>query len=77
MNNRLIVIGAIVLGLACVALAVLYWTTPANALPAFIPGYDLTLTKIHYTHGLASMLLGVGLFVVAWFQSGRKSSAQK
>jgi hypothetical protein len=74
-NNRLIMIGAIVLGLVFVGLALLYWTTPANALPVFIPGYDPALTRIHTTHGLLMLALGVGSFVLAWFQSGRKSAA--
>jgi hypothetical protein len=76
-NNRLIVIACVVVGIALVALAFLYWTVEAKSLPAFLPGYQSGSTTIHTKHGIAAFLLGIGAFVLAWFQSGpRKRGAQ-
>lgn len=69
MNTKLIVGGAVVLGIAFLALAALYWTTPAGNLPPLIPGYEAGVHTIHFKHGLASLILGLGLFVFAWFKS--------
>jgi ammonia channel protein AmtB len=73
--KRALTVIAVVLGLACLAAAYVYWTTPANALPSFFPGHDLTLTGIHTKHGLAALIVGFALLVFAWFNSGKKSSA--
>jgi hypothetical protein len=71
MNKTFSVI-AIVLGIGFVALALFYWMTPANGLPTYLPGYDPATTTIHFKHGLASFILGGGLFVYAWFASSKK-----
>ena len=65
-----LVIVAIVLGIAFVVLAFVYWTTPANALPSFFPGYDPALATVHFKHGLASLILAILLFIYAWFATG-------
>ncbi len=57
------------IGLVFLALAVYYWLTPATDLPAFLPGYEAGLDKIHYKHGLGSLILALALFAFAWFQS--------
>ncbi|HEX4103872.1 MAG TPA: hypothetical protein VHZ04_00095 [Candidatus Paceibacterota bacterium] len=72
-NKRLITALSILLGLVCVMLAFVYWTTPAGLLPSFFPGHDSTLT-IHVKHGIAAFILGLAFFVVAWFVSGKKSA---
>ncbi len=76
MSPKILSIGAVVLGIAFVLLAILYWLTPANALPSFIPGYDPALSIIHFKHGLASLLLGLVLFAFAWFKSAKRSASQ-
>ena len=77
MKNSLLVWGSVVLGAAFVALAVVYWRTPAGSLPTFIPGYQAGSMTIHVKHGIGSLLLGLGLWVFAWFSSGKKSSTPK
>lgn len=74
MNKKTIIWGSIVLGIIFLGLAIFYFVTPANHLPHFLPGYDASVTKAHFKHGIASLILGLGLFVLAWFQSGKKSS---
>jgi hypothetical protein len=65
----------IVLGILFVLLAFFYWITPANALPSFMPGYDASLTTVHFKHGLASLIVGLGLLVFVWFRTGKKKRA--
>lgn len=68
---------AVVLGVLCVGLAIYYWVTPANTLPSFFPGYDAAMTGIHFKHGLAALILGVLLFVYAWFSTGKKNASSQ
>ena len=73
MNNKTIIMSvAIVLGIVFILAAVVYFITPAQALPVFMPGYEPGLARVHLTHGVGALVLGLGSFVVAWFQSGRK-----
>jgi hypothetical protein len=65
---------AIVFGIAFVVLAIYYWMTPANMLPAFVPGYDAALATPHIKHGIASLVVGLALLVYAWFASAKKVS---
>jgi hypothetical protein len=63
---------AVIVGLALIALAVLYWAEPAGSLPSFIPGHEAGSGHHHVKHGIASFLLGLSLLVFAWFQTGTK-----
>ena len=77
MKNKNIVIGSIILGVIFVAIAIYYCVTPAGSLATFVPGFEAGVTTIHFKHGLASLILGIGLFVLAWFKSGKKNSEPK
>lgn len=74
MNKALNVI-AVVLGVLCVALAIFYWMTPANMLPTYLPGYDPAITTAHFKHGLGALIVGLALFVLAWFRTGKKKTS--
>jgi hypothetical protein len=74
--NKPILIGAVVLGLIFIGIAIVYWVMPAGSLPTFMPGYESGVSTIHFKHGLASLILGIALFIFAWFQSGPKQSMQ-
>lgn len=63
---------AILLGIVFLALAIVYWTTPASGLPTYFPGYDPTMASVHFKHGLASLILAALLFIYAWFATGKK-----
>ncbi len=65
---------AVVVGIALLALAIFYWTTPAGALPTALPGYELHSSVRHTKHGLAAFALAVFCFVLAWFQTGTKKA---
>ena len=68
-----LIIPAVILGIALLALAVLYWVEPAHSLPSFIPGHEAGSDHHHVKHGLAAAFLAAGAFVFAWFQSGGPS----
>jgi hypothetical protein len=61
-----------VLGVVFMILAWVYWSTPANALPTYLPGYDAGMITVHFKHGLGALVVALGLFVFAWFESGKK-----
>lgn len=71
MSIKLIISLSIVVGLLLLVIAFVYLTTPVAGLPHFFPGFDPAVTKIHFKHGLASLILAIGSFVFAWFQSGK------
>ncbi len=61
---------AAVIGLALIALAIVYWAEPAGSLPSWIPGHKSGSGRHHVKHGIASFLVGLALLVYAWFQTG-------
>jgi hypothetical protein len=63
---------AIVLGVAFIVLAVVYWAEPAGSLPSWIPGHESGSGHHHVKHGIAAFLVGLALLVFAWFQTGRR-----
>jgi uncharacterized membrane-anchored protein YitT (DUF2179 family) len=65
---------AVVFGVAFVVLAIYYWLTPADMLPALLPGYNVAMTTPHIKHGIASLVVGLALLVYAWFASAKKVS---
>jgi hypothetical protein len=71
--NKTLGIVAVVLGIVFLALTFIYWTTPASALPHFLPGYDAAMAAVHFKHGLASLILAILLFIFAWFATAKKA----
>jgi hypothetical protein len=73
MNKPIVWIAGLVGILLCVV-AIIYFITPANALPPFMPGHEASITKTHFKHGIGALVLGLAVFAFAWFQSGSKKS---
>ena len=69
-KNRSLIVPAVVLGLALLALAALYFVDSASSLPSFIPGHEAGSSHHHVKHGIAALIVGLGCFTFAWFQSG-------
>jgi hypothetical protein len=69
--KTVVVAVAVLVGIIFVALAALYWLTPAGELPAFVPGFVPGSTKPHFNHGLGSLIIGLAAFVFAWFFRSR------
>jgi len=70
MQRRLLTLLALLLGLALVAVAVVYWAEPARSLPGFFPGQQAHSNHHHFKHGIAAFLVGLAVLAFAWFQSG-------
>ncbi len=70
--NRPLAALALLLGIVLVIVAVVYWITPAGSLPHYFPGFIEGGTSTHVKHGLAALIVALGLFAYAWFQTGKK-----
>jgi hypothetical protein len=59
-----------IIGLVFIAIALVYWLTPAGGLPTFLPGFEAGSDHVHVTHALGSLLVALALFAIAivWFQ---------
>ena len=75
MNRRhpAVIIAAVVVGIALIVVAIVYWAEPAKSLPSFFPGQEDGSGHHHVKHGIAAFLVGVALLVFAWFQTGKKT----
>ena len=70
-SNRAIPILAVLAGIVLIAVAVVYWTEPAKSLPfPDLLGHQAGSNTVHVKHGVASFLLGLACFALAWFKSG-------
>ncbi len=72
MNRRTLAALAVVIGIALIAIAIVYWVEPAKSLPSFFPGHQAGSTHHHTKHGIASFLVGLAAFAFAWFNTGPK-----
>jgi hypothetical protein len=68
-RGRLLVWLAVILGVALIALAFVYWIEPAHSLPSWLPGHEQGSSHHHVKHGIAAFLLGLACLVFAWFRS--------
>ncbi|MGC2410671.1 MAG: hypothetical protein WA441_11915 [Methyloceanibacter sp.] len=66
MNNTTLFWGAVVVGLACLALAGMYWFVPAGSLPTFAPGFVEGSTHVHVKHGVIFLILALVLLGFAY-----------
>jgi hypothetical protein len=70
------VIILVVLGVLALAAGIIYYIEPAKSLPAFFPGHAAHLKGRHTTRGLAGIIAGAVLLIVAVIiaRSSRRSS---
>jgi hypothetical protein len=69
-KNRKLILPAVVLGVALLAVGVVYLVDEAHALPSFFPGHQAGSTQHHVKHAIAAFVVGALCFVLAWFQTG-------
>jgi hypothetical protein len=69
-KNRALILPAVALGVVLLAVAIIYFVEPAKSLPSFFPGHSAGSTHHHAKHGIAALVVALGCFVLAWFQSG-------
>ena len=75
LNSKPVVIGATVLGILLIAVAIYYWVEPAKSLASWVPGHEAGSNHHHVKHGIAAFLVGIALLVFAWFQSAPRREA--
>jgi hypothetical protein len=75
--NRSLTAVISLLGVLLIIMAVVYFVTPANNLPPFFPGHEVGVVKTHFKHGIGALFLGLGCFILVWFQTGKKSSKEE
>lgn len=77
MNNARTLVGlALAAGVLLLVVAGVYFAEEAKALPSFFPGHASSgseATTHHIKHGIAAVVVALGAFVFAWFQSGPKT----
>ena len=69
-KNRKLILPAVVVGVLLIVVAIVYFVDSASALPSFFPGHQAGSTHHHAKHGIAALVVGLGCFVFAWFQTG-------
>jgi hypothetical protein len=74
-NKRALIAVAAVVGILLVIVAAIYWAEPAKSLPAFFPGHKAASTTHHVKHGIAALVVALGCFAFAWFQTGPRTRA--
>jgi UDP-N-acetylmuramyl pentapeptide phosphotransferase/UDP-N-acetylglucosamine-1-phosphate transferase len=74
-NRKWLVVLAVVLGIALIAVSIVYWAEPAGSLPSFFPGHEAGSGHHHVKHGIAAFLLGLACLAFAWFNTGPKKKA--
>jgi hypothetical protein len=61
----------IILGIALLVVAGMYFVLPADSLPSFFPGHEAGLARMHAKHGLVAGAAGVVLLAIGWFMGRR------
>ena len=74
-NDRLLAALALVVGIALIVIAGVYWAEPAKSLPGFFPGHEAGSGHHHVKHGIAAFLVGLACLVFAWFRTGPNRTA--
>jgi amino acid permease len=72
-NKKIAVTAAVLVGIVLIGVAIVYWVTPAQSLPTFMPGFEAGSAHIHFKHGVGSFILALAAFAYAWFKSGAVS----
>jgi hypothetical protein len=78
-KQKSLVVPAVLAGVVLLVIAVIYFVDTAHALPSFFPGHSSAPTSHHHVkHGIAAIVVALGCFVFAWFQTGpAPSTAQR
>lgn len=74
MNKKTLVVVAVIFGIILFAVGFTYATHSADSLPHFFPGFSANDTQVHVKHSIAAFVVGIALFVYAWFQSAPKKT---
>ena len=76
-NRKWLVVLAVIVGIALIVVAVIYWVEPAGSLPSFFPGHESGSSHHHVKHGIAAFLVGLACLAFAWFNTGPKKGTDR
>jgi multisubunit Na+/H+ antiporter MnhB subunit len=65
-----------IVGLALIAVSIIYFTTASGQLPSFVPGRLAHNTHHHIKRAVLALVLGVLVLIGAWFSAGRKARSR-
>lgn len=73
--SRFLVVILVVLGVLAIAAGIIYFVEPAKSLPTFFPGHLAHVKGRHTSRGLAGIIVGVVLLIIAVIAArvGRRS----
>ena len=69
-KRRSLIVPAVLIRVLRLVVAVVYFVSTASSLPSFFPGHQAGSSHHHTKHGIAALVLALGAFVFACFQSG-------
>ena len=61
----------LLLGVLLLVVAGFYFVFPADQLPAFFPGHEAGVSRIHFKHGIIAAAAGVVLIAGGWWMGRR------
>jgi hypothetical protein len=76
-KRRNLIVPAVIAGTVLMVIAIVYWVEPAGSLPSFFPGHEAGSSHHHVKHGIAALVVSLGCFVFAWFQTGPATADSK
>ena len=65
----------VVLGVALIAVSIIYFTTASGQLPSFIPGRLAHNTHHHTKRAILALVLGLAALIGAWISTGRRAAS--
>lgn len=72
-TKRLLVPIAVIVAVALIVVAGVYFAEPAKSLPSFFPGHQAGSAHHHTKHGIAALVVALGVFAFAWFATGPRA----
>ncbi len=61
----------ILLGIALIVIAGVYFVMPADSLPGFFPGHEAAVMRVHVKHGAVAGAAGIILLALGWWMGKR------
>jgi len=59
------------LGVILLVVAAVYFLVPADQLPAFFPGHEASVARVHMKHGVVAGVAGIVLIAAGMFMGRR------
>jgi hypothetical protein len=76
--RRLVIPAAVIVGVALIVVAIIYFVQPEHSLPSFFPGHasasSAEANHHHTKHGIAALVVALACLAFAWFQTGPKTN---